>query len=44
MADVLLPQELIVGREKYLEVKGDLHTTCEMMDPMTLPVFFSNEY
>jgi len=44
MAGILLPKELIVGKDNYLEVKGDLHTTCEMMDLMTLPVFFSNEY
>lgn len=44
MAGVLLPQELVTGKDNYLEAKGDLHETCEMTDLMTLPVFFSNEY
>lgn len=44
MADVLLPEELIVGQDNDLEVKGDLDKTREMMALMTLTVFFSNEY
>lgn len=44
MADVLLPEELIVGKDNDLEVKEDLDKTCEMMALMTLTVLFSNEY
>lgn len=44
MADVLLPEELIVGKDNDLEVKGNLDKTREMMALMTLTVFFSNEY
>lgn len=43
MADVLLSEELIVGKDNDLEVKGDLDKTREMMALMTLTVFFSNE-
>lgn len=44
MADDVLPEELIVGKDNDLEVKGDLDKTREMMALMTLTVFFSNEY
>lgn len=44
MADVLLPEELIVGKDNDLEVKEDLDKTREMMALMTLTVLFSNEY
>jgi len=38
MAAVPLPQELIVDKDSYLKVKGDLYKTCDMVDLMTLPV------
>lgn len=41
MADVLLPEELIVGKDNDLEVKRDLD---KIITLMTLTVFFSNEY
>lgn len=40
MADVLLPEELIVGKHNGLEVKGDLEKTCEIMALMTERVLF----
>lgn len=44
MAGVVLPEELIVGKDNGLEVKGDLEKTYEIMALMTLTVFFSNAY
>lgn len=44
MADVLLPEVLIAGKDNGLEVKRDRDKAYEMMTLMTLTVFFSNEY
>lgn len=44
MAGVVLPEELIVGKDNVLEVKGDLEKTYDIMVLMTLTVFFSNAY